>query len=119
MRRINFRAWDATFKKMYYEGFYLDSKGDLSFDSSVFIRPYYDPLNIDVMQFTGRKDCNGKEIYEGDILSSPTLTRQGRKNGHSYTIVKWSDKNSGFGSVNSGGNSSIIGNIYENPELLT
>ena len=70
-----------------------------------------------VGQYANLKDSNGKEIYEGDIL---------KREAHSYLhVVKWMDNSSGFhlawvfDSINAGMDIRIIGNIYENPELLT
>jgi hypothetical protein len=59
MRAIKFRAWHPEDKRMFTPGpaFRLESGGVLS---SI-------PL-IDLMQFTGLKDKNGNEIYEGDTI---------------------------------------------------
>lgn len=72
------------------------------------------------MQFTGLKDKNGVEIYEGDIVKYNT--------GETW-VVKWVSRNASFEYVsNMKGNSltqilgshevEIVGNIYKNPELL-
>ena len=87
-----------------------------------------------IMQYTGLKDKNGsgKEIYEGDIVEYEWRTGNGKER----FVVEWDDKQHGFdclvdflGGVKSdlpgsiGGELKplqykIIGNIYENPELL-
>jgi hypothetical protein len=63
-----------------------------------------------LMQFTGLKDKNGKEIYEGDILQQGLVSGGVTKNVVEWQVNKFSD------SVLL--TSEIIGNIYENPELL-
>lgn len=74
--------------------------------------------DLKIMQCTGLKDKNGKLIYEGDIIKDLIIPEI-------FYIVKWF--NSGFylESTISGSflkfndtQQEVIGNIYENPELL-
>jgi len=79
-----------------------------------------------VMQYTGLKDKNGKEIYEGDIVKHNDYSRGACitfEQHQSISVIEWSEgaipyKIKGLGFDYYGKDLEIIGNIYENPELL-
>jgi len=123
MREIKFRAWDTwesySGQRLVKEMVHFEL-GDMDEDYIIGAGTYLHK-NVIVMQFTGLRDKNGKEIYEGDILAFDM------KGVHPAQVV-W--RNGGFWvSVNDPGyedrrivpcpeSCEVIGNIYENPELL-
>jgi len=89
-------------------------------------------LELDLMQYTGLKDKNGKEIYEGDIVKYRydwiheawevywANDRWWLRNGDSDTSrVGWNDDSETVTEYIDWEKSELIGNVYENPELLT
>jgi len=123
MRKIKFRMWDTYNKKMIPErgGFYLGSPA-----SEVAGGPDYP-----VMQYTGLKDRNGKEIYEGDIVKALVSLKDEAIYAMQHNTINlveaiakveyWPpsfELDFGFMRVNLSSSCEIIGNIYENPELL-
>lgn len=122
-REIKFRAWDKD-KKQWLFGYELPNLGGFSLFGEVMMLGEWssiplDKLNdIEVMQFTGLLDKNGKEMYEGDIV---------RTDDHEIAKIEWDAPEfvamyRGLGgywnALSLPNNTEIIGNIYEHPNLL-
>lgn len=127
-----YRAWDTTNKEMFKDTFAITESGQVVVvdQSSVFVSPDYVFVdNLVIMQSTGLFDRNGKEIFEGDIVSVGTATRVVKKNNLLGFYIEEGEKIGYFSDVvdvncldlfvkDFGEEAEIIGNIYENPELL-
>lgn len=130
-RKIAFRVWDKK-DKIWVAGWSIMQLGQLS-----------ETENRVYMQYTGLKDKNGKEIYEGDVvqadfpfnvkivgiirydnftykLASLNQTEEAKKHGYTDFIEYWDDGENDWCSLEQlcGHDFEVIGNIYENPELL-
>jgi uncharacterized phage protein (TIGR01671 family) len=126
MREIKFRAWDKITNKMYY----AIERGS-EFDKQLPFKEYLlNPIYI-VMQYTGLKDKHGKEIFEGDIIKdddwgfspSPVIISVEFVADEERMMCGFymKEKEGYFNSTVAGWQKEkieVIGNIYENPELL-
>ena len=116
MREFKFRAWDGMNMFNLYNISRFALHPDLDVDG-VFV-PFCDDMEI--MQYTGLKDKNSKEIYEGDIVKitrhwSKTMSLIQEVIYEGATFSPFDDSDWGWVSSES----EVIGNIYENPELLS
>lgn len=115
MRQIKFRAWDKEIKEIVDidkidfnlgYAFYVDDKEEVQ----------RVPLE-DLMQFTGLTDKNGKEIYEGDIVEVKYSDGSGYDNPVEVSFENGSFW-AGMGYLNDIKIIEVVGNIFQNPELL-
>ena len=122
-REIKFRAWDKNQNKIkrvlsveWLDNMYV----------SYWNEPYYATDSVLLMQYTGLKDKNGKEIYEGDILTANRFWHT-QQTEHVFFVVEYDSTVGCFFAIDKDDNQHfldeisfvIVGNIFENPELVT
>ena len=123
MREYKFRVWDTENKEMlkvqeldFEDTFY---GGRLSIRTDQY-NDYFDIEDMILMQYTGLKDRNGKEIYEGDIVYIMPEDERG--------IIRWDNETARYVVIHDniisdfdnwyGKDLEVIGNEFDNPELL-
>ena len=137
MNKLNkLKAWNKATKKMYEVikiDFYNEKVGYLFADPITQGEAigYFKFSDIDLMEYTGLKDKNGKEIYEGDICRWRDLETFNDEILEDIFVVVWNDEKLAWYTQNEDGNFGydlyeytddrdlgVIGNIYENIDLL-
>lgn len=140
-REIKFRAWNEHRKEMYYQGKHfteiclVHNEIKIVLDETVKNNENWYRRKYELMQYTGLKDNNDKEIYEGDIVrvtykkAAPKYKIQDRKvifndgaywltNSEGTSLTRLSNVSVLFDVISNVESLEVIGNIYENPELL-
>jgi len=140
-RQLKFRIWDKKNNMFIYVWYASHKRLAISLNGLVYSGMYDDVLpenDYTIQQYTGLKDRDGKDIYEGDIIEhtfskttdDETSIHFGSKlNGsvsfcnhlcaYILTIIS-DDRHNGdtFQLMNHAPSKKIIGNVFENPELL-
>lgn len=131
-REIKFRAWDKKTKSIISEVFEI-GLGSRNNPETWLVGDDRQTNNFELMQFTGLKDKKGKEIYEGDLIKKDhhqeifevIFCLKGHfagsfclKNRETGNLTGFSQESIWMPSDAPKNFDEVIGNIYENPELL-
>ncbi|WP_257144616.1 YopX family protein [Bacillus toyonensis] len=125
---MKIRAWDNVKDRMYYAGeeddvvFHFESNGIVATDITEDEEEFRTLRHLKYMQYTGLKDSNGNEIYDGDIVKISGHPFQGSIDIDGNYVVGYNE----LMELSCGGWylhrmrhwAEVIGNKFENPELL-
>jgi uncharacterized phage protein (TIGR01671 family) len=131
MREIKFRAWNKTTQTLEVVEEITYNKGKIDQINTDKDRILFPDKECELMQFTGLKDKNGKEIYEGDVVRFE-VENQDMWAGGTRGEIAYEETEACFVIMNAGKSYvtighgydayprslEVIGNIYENPDLL-
>lgn len=123
-REIKFRVWDNQENTMFYNEDILKIQFAENFirieNEKYAFNSYLDEVML--MQYIGFKDCNGKEIYEADIVEDnfgdryEVVYEDYKFNLKDFYCGCFDNPNDGFSGLRD--KLKVIGNVYENPDLL-
>jgi len=129
-REIKFRAWNIEKKQMYSSGcvdLLIHFNGQLQgLNESGYVQGTYNMPKMEIMQFTGLLDKNGKEIFENDVVKA-NVDRGSYFNAELVCQVEYLDGAFQFLNIHDSTEGyfwmdvlscKIIGDIYTTPELL-
>jgi len=126
-RIFKLRAWDGAFQAMFsLRDLLQNGLLDIAINNNTLDGP---ALGIVLMEWTGFKDCDNRDIYEGDILA--VITEEGGFD--EWWTVEWNEGHGGYYVLHEDDGSSgylplweidnrkltIVGNVFQNSELLS